>query len=127
MVSAIVRVGPPRNYLPDVRSESTKYEAVETSPLRSKCQPMTVMDLPLFPLVRAQSSAQFQNSNSTATVQKAPANIRSLKVTLLSTMLVCSTTGLGEWGFPALIEAGGHRVSLDTGAHPDTVLQMHIT
>jgi hypothetical protein len=62
-----------------------------------------------------------------ATVQKAPAKLRSLKVTLLSTMQVCSTTGLGEWGFPALIEADGHRVSLDTGAHPDTVLQMHIT
>jgi 7,8-dihydropterin-6-yl-methyl-4-(beta-D-ribofuranosyl)aminobenzene 5'-phosphate synthase len=46
-----------------------------------------------------------------------------LKVTLLSTMLVGSTTGLGEWGFSALIEADGHRVLLDTGAHPDTVLQ----
>jgi 7,8-dihydropterin-6-yl-methyl-4-(beta-D-ribofuranosyl)aminobenzene 5'-phosphate synthase len=77
----------------------------------------------LFPLVRARSPAQFQNRNSTATVQKAPAKIRSLKVTLLSTMLVDSTTGLGEWGFSALIEADGHRVLLDTGAHPDIVLQ----
>jgi len=38
-------------------------------------------------------------------------------------MLVGSTTGLGEWGFSALIEADGHRILLDTGAHPDTVLQ----
>ena len=77
----------------------------------------------LFPVVSAQSAAEAQSSNSTAAVQKAPAQIRSLKVTLLSTMLVGSTTGLGEWGFSALIEADGHRVLLDTGAHPDTVLQ----
>src|ERR1700692_3109706 len=38
-------------------------------------------------------------------------------------MLEGSTTGLGEWGFSALSEADGHRVLLDTGAHPDTVLQ----
>jgi 7,8-dihydropterin-6-yl-methyl-4-(beta-D-ribofuranosyl)aminobenzene 5'-phosphate synthase len=56
-------------------------------------------------------------------LQSAPVQIHSLKVTLLSTMLVGSTTGLGEWGFSALIEADGHRVLLDTGAHPDTVLQ----
>jgi 7,8-dihydropterin-6-yl-methyl-4-(beta-D-ribofuranosyl)aminobenzene 5'-phosphate synthase len=49
--------------------------------------------------------------------------IHGLKVTLLSTMLAGSTTGMGEWGFSALIEADGHRVLLDTGAHPDTVLQ----
>src|ERR1700686_945916 len=53
----------------------------------------------------------------------APAQIHALKVTLLSTMLAGSTTGMGEWGFSALIEADGHRILLDTGAHPDTVLQ----
>lgn len=53
----------------------------------------------LFPIVSAQSPPDAQSSNSTAAVQKAPAQIRSLKVTLLSTMLVGSTTGLGEWGF----------------------------
>lgn len=31
--------------------------------------------------------------------------------------------GLGEWGFSALVEADGHRVLVDTGARPDTVLQ----
>ena len=36
-------------------------------------------------------------------------------------MLVGETTGLGEWGFSALVEADGHRILLDTGAHPDTV------
>ncbi|MGA3091610.1 MAG: MBL fold metallo-hydrolase [Terriglobales bacterium] len=49
--------------------------------------------------------------------------IHGLKVTLLSTMLVGSTKGLGEWGFSALIEADGHPILLDTGSHPDTVLQ----
>ena len=49
--------------------------------------------------------------------------IRALKITLLSTMLVGSQIGLGEWGFSALVEADGHRILLDTGAHPETVLQ----
>jgi 7,8-dihydropterin-6-yl-methyl-4-(beta-D-ribofuranosyl)aminobenzene 5'-phosphate synthase len=52
-----------------------------------------------------------------------PAQVHTLKVTLLSTMLVGDMKGLGEWGFSALIEADGRRVLLDTGAHPDTVLQ----
>jgi 7,8-dihydropterin-6-yl-methyl-4-(beta-D-ribofuranosyl)aminobenzene 5'-phosphate synthase len=57
-----------------------------------------------------------------ATAGKTPL-IGALKVTLLSTMLVGDPTGLGEWGFSALVEADGHRVLVDTGAHPDTVLQ----
>ncbi len=52
-----------------------------------------------------------------------PAEIHTLKVTLLSTMLVGDPTGIGEWGFSALVEADGHRVLLDTGAHPNTVLE----
>src|SRR3984885_14245431 len=58
-----------------------------------------------------------------ATAAHVTAQVHSLKVTLLSTMLVGDTKGRGEWGFSALIEADGHRVLLDTGAHPDTVLQ----
>lgn len=49
--------------------------------------------------------------------------IRALKVTLLSTMLVAEPTGIGEWGFSALVEADGHRILVDTGAHPETVLR----
>jgi 7,8-dihydropterin-6-yl-methyl-4-(beta-D-ribofuranosyl)aminobenzene 5'-phosphate synthase len=57
--------------------------------------------------------------------QSAPANaahaqIKSLKVTILSTML--ADEGIGEWGFAALVEADGHRILVDTGARPDTVL-----
>jgi 7,8-dihydropterin-6-yl-methyl-4-(beta-D-ribofuranosyl)aminobenzene 5'-phosphate synthase len=49
--------------------------------------------------------------------------IRALKVTVLSTMLVAEPTGIGEWGFSALVEADGHRILVDTGARPETVLQ----
>lgn len=54
---------------------------------------------------------------------KPATQISTLKITLLSTMLVGSPTGFGEWGFSALVEADGHRILLDTGAHPETVLQ----
>lgn len=46
--------------------------------------------------------------------------VKSLKVTVLSTML--ADKGLGEWGYAALVEADGHRILFDTGAHPETVL-----
>jgi 7,8-dihydropterin-6-yl-methyl-4-(beta-D-ribofuranosyl)aminobenzene 5'-phosphate synthase len=38
-------------------------------------------------------------------------------------MLVGDTAGIGEWGFSALVEADGRRILVDTGSHPDTVLQ----
>jgi len=46
--------------------------------------------------------------------------VQNLKITILSTML--SDDGIGEWGFAALVEADGHRLLVDTGAKPDTVL-----
>lgn len=49
------------------------------------------------------------------------APVKSLKVTILSTML--ADRGLGEWGFAALVEADGHRILFDTGAHTDVVLK----
>jgi 7,8-dihydropterin-6-yl-methyl-4-(beta-D-ribofuranosyl)aminobenzene 5'-phosphate synthase len=49
--------------------------------------------------------------------------ISKLKITLLSTMLVGEPAGFGEWGFSALVEADGQRILVDTGAHPETVLQ----
>jgi 7,8-dihydropterin-6-yl-methyl-4-(beta-D-ribofuranosyl)aminobenzene 5'-phosphate synthase len=51
-----------------------------------------------------------------------PERIRTLKVTVLSTMLA-ELRSFGEWGFAALIEAGDHRLLFDTGSHPDTVLR----
>ncbi len=58
-----------------------------------------------------------------ASVASPAAQIRTLKITVLSTMLVGDTAGLGEWGFSALVEADGHRILLDTGSHPETVLR----
>ena len=49
--------------------------------------------------------------------------IHALKVTVLSTMLVAEPTGIGEWGFSALVEADGHCILVDAGARPETVLQ----
>jgi 7,8-dihydropterin-6-yl-methyl-4-(beta-D-ribofuranosyl)aminobenzene 5'-phosphate synthase len=48
------------------------------------------------------------------------AQVKNLKITILSTML--ADEGIGEWGFAALVEADGHRILVDTGARPDTVL-----
>jgi 7,8-dihydropterin-6-yl-methyl-4-(beta-D-ribofuranosyl)aminobenzene 5'-phosphate synthase len=67
--------------------------------------------------------AEAQGSSPTTSVHNNQPQIHALKITVLSTMLVGSATGLGEWGFSALVEADGRRVLLDTGAHPDTVLQ----
>jgi len=52
----------------------------------------------------------------------APAHgaVKTLKVTILSTML--ADEGIGEWGFAALVESDGHRILVDTGARPMTVL-----
>ena len=74
-------------------------------------------------IVSMQPPVEAQGTSPAPNVQSASVQIHALKVTLLSTMLVGSTTGVGEWGFSALIEADGHRVLLDPGAHPDTVLQ----
>ena len=48
--------------------------------------------------------------------------VQHLKITILSTMLADRAT-LGEWGFSALVEADGHRILFDTGAHTDVVLK----
>jgi 7,8-dihydropterin-6-yl-methyl-4-(beta-D-ribofuranosyl)aminobenzene 5'-phosphate synthase len=58
-----------------------------------------------------------------ASITSPAAQIHALKITVLSTMLVGERDGLGEWGFSALVEADGHRILLDTGSHPGTVLQ----
>jgi 7,8-dihydropterin-6-yl-methyl-4-(beta-D-ribofuranosyl)aminobenzene 5'-phosphate synthase len=50
------------------------------------------------------------------------AQVRELKITVLSTMLA-DYGSLGEWGFAALVEADGHRILFDTGAHEDVVLR----
>jgi 7,8-dihydropterin-6-yl-methyl-4-(beta-D-ribofuranosyl)aminobenzene 5'-phosphate synthase len=51
-----------------------------------------------------------------------PGRVHSLKITVLSTMLADGGE-LGEWGFSALVEADGHRILYDTGAHSELVLR----
>ena len=48
------------------------------------------------------------------------AQVKALKVTVLSTML--AEPGLGEWGYAALVEVDGRKILYDTGARPETVL-----
>src|SRR5438552_684985 len=63
-------------------------------------------------------------AEATPTVQSTE-HVKSLKITILSTMLADLGHGptLGEWGFSALVEADGHRILFDTGAHTDVVLR----
>jgi 7,8-dihydropterin-6-yl-methyl-4-(beta-D-ribofuranosyl)aminobenzene 5'-phosphate synthase len=49
------------------------------------------------------------------------AEVKTLKITILSTML--AEDGIGEWGFSALVESDGHKILFDTGARPNTVLE----
>jgi 7,8-dihydropterin-6-yl-methyl-4-(beta-D-ribofuranosyl)aminobenzene 5'-phosphate synthase len=65
----------------------------------------------------------FGSGFTLANAQSTDTLIHSFKITILSTMLVGEPTGTGEWGFAALVEADGHRVLVDTGAHPETVLE----
>jgi 7,8-dihydropterin-6-yl-methyl-4-(beta-D-ribofuranosyl)aminobenzene 5'-phosphate synthase len=48
------------------------------------------------------------------------AQVKALKVTVLSTMM--ADRGIGEWGYAALVEVDGRRILYDTGARPETVL-----
>ena len=56
-----------------------------------------------------------------ATTEAPAPSVRSLKITILSTML--ADAGIGEWGFATLVEADGNRILYDTGARPTTVLE----
>lgn len=47
--------------------------------------------------------------------------IKDVRIQILSTMLADS--GIGEWGFAAVVEADGRRILFDTGARPETVLR----
>jgi 7,8-dihydropterin-6-yl-methyl-4-(beta-D-ribofuranosyl)aminobenzene 5'-phosphate synthase len=56
-----------------------------------------------------------------AAAPDAHAELKTLKITILSTML--ADDGIGEWGFAALVEADGRKILFDTGARPNTVLE----
>jgi 7,8-dihydropterin-6-yl-methyl-4-(beta-D-ribofuranosyl)aminobenzene 5'-phosphate synthase len=49
---------------------------------------------------------------------------KSVKITVLSTMLVGNpAAGTGEWGFAAVLEVDGRRLLVDTGARAETVIK----
>lgn len=59
-----------------------------------------------------------------ATAQSTDPPVSTMKVTVLSTMLVGNAReGVGEWGFAAVLEVDGRRWLIDTGARPETVLK----
>jgi 7,8-dihydropterin-6-yl-methyl-4-(beta-D-ribofuranosyl)aminobenzene 5'-phosphate synthase len=60
-------------------------------------------------------------SSSAASAPDSHSEVKTLKITILSTML--ADDGIGEWGFSALVEADGHKILFDTGARPNTVLE----
>lgn len=58
-----------------------------------------------------------------ALAQSSDPPVKTMKVTVLSTMLVGNAReGVGEWGFAAVLEVDGRRWLIDTGARAETVL-----
>ena len=60
-------------------------------------------------------------TESPAAETASSARVKTLKITVLSTML--ADEGIGEWGFAALVDADGRRILFDTGFRRDTVLK----
>ncbi len=59
-----------------------------------------------------------------AVAQSSDPPVKTMKVTVLSTMLVGNAReGVGEWGFAAVLEVDGKRWLIDTGARAETVLK----
>jgi 7,8-dihydropterin-6-yl-methyl-4-(beta-D-ribofuranosyl)aminobenzene 5'-phosphate synthase len=48
--------------------------------------------------------------------------VKSLRIEVLSTML-SSGSGIGEWGFAAIVDVDGRRILFDTGGRPETALK----
>jgi 7,8-dihydropterin-6-yl-methyl-4-(beta-D-ribofuranosyl)aminobenzene 5'-phosphate synthase len=74
---------------------------------------------PMVSLLLAAGAAAGQLS--AAPVPHAAHRVKSLHITLLSTML--ADKGIGEWGFAAVVDADGRRILFDTGNYPETVLR----
>ncbi|HMA50306.1 MAG TPA: MBL fold metallo-hydrolase [Magnetospirillaceae bacterium] len=72
---------------------------------------------------RLSAAAVFSTALSPARAASAPPKVKTLKITILSTMLAEDYETFGEWGFAALVEVDGKRMLFDSGAHPETVLK----
>jgi 7,8-dihydropterin-6-yl-methyl-4-(beta-D-ribofuranosyl)aminobenzene 5'-phosphate synthase len=75
----------------------------------------------VFPLIAILLMPASSRVSAQATAADSHPEVRTLKITILSTML--ADDGIGEWGFAALVEADGHKILFDTGARPNTVLE----
>lgn len=84
---------------------------------------IVVISVFLLCCISVNSVGQMRDGVANQASSTSESQIRVFKVTVLSTMLVADTAGIGEWGFSALVEADGHRILVDTGARPQTVLQ----
>jgi 7,8-dihydropterin-6-yl-methyl-4-(beta-D-ribofuranosyl)aminobenzene 5'-phosphate synthase len=75
----------------------------------------------VFPLIAILLMPASSRVSAQSTAADSRPEVRTLKITILSTML--ADDGIGEWGFAALVEADGHKILFDTGARPNTVLE----
>lgn len=65
----------------------------------------------------------FAQDAGTASGPASEPPVKTLRITVLSTMLAGDLQkGIGEWGFAALVEVNGYRLLFDTGQRPATVL-----
>jgi 7,8-dihydropterin-6-yl-methyl-4-(beta-D-ribofuranosyl)aminobenzene 5'-phosphate synthase len=76
------------------------------------CLGMAALAAPAGPRLKSAASAAAPDPH---------AELKTLKITILSTML--ADDGIGEWGFAALVDADGRKILFDTGARPNTVLE----
>jgi 7,8-dihydropterin-6-yl-methyl-4-(beta-D-ribofuranosyl)aminobenzene 5'-phosphate synthase len=70
------------------------------------------------------STLRAQSATTAPTSIPGRVQARTVKITVLSTMLAGDPRdkGIGEWGFAALVEVDGRRILYDTGERPETVL-----
>lgn len=83
---------------------------------------------PSVPLVDAAASAIPPPDSAAGRASREPTEVddnrslaRDVQITVLSTMLADS--GIGEWGFSALVRVDGRAILFDAGKFPDTVLR----
>lgn len=74
----------------------------------------------IMPLLAVNVAISQAPSRAATPAQATPHQVKSLHITILSTML--ADAGIGEWGFAAVVDVDGRRILFDTGNRPETVL-----
>jgi hypothetical protein len=110
---------PPRNESRSARSQTERIQEISEMEWKKPISRRIKRNTLLWCVLLLISLSEFKPAKA-----EGPATqIHSFKITILSTMLVGEPTGIGEWGFAALVDADGHKILIDTGSHPETVLQ----